>query len=224
MKPSSITLLLIVLTLFAFKPAKKLGQDSGKGLSLYENELFSIEVPKGWTCDASQWEGLASYKNEVELYNPVDASLSVLIVKTFFPFHWQNVEEAKEMAKYSMQLSGSEAVLIHEQDGVDVGGYPASMLVYKRQTDGRIYIQKQYVTYLQDSHIVVYFNEFFGLDNWKAAQHLGDSIVGTVRLKRVVNPLEDDSIAKRALQEGIERHPIERKYLENAMKAMEQEK
>ena len=46
----------------------------------YENELFSINVPSGWVCDASCWKGLDSIQNSVEIFGPERNVVSQLIL------------------------------------------------------------------------------------------------------------------------------------------------
>lgn len=52
----------------------------------YENELFSIKLPKGWVCDSSGWKGLDSLQNVVEIFNPNGSVVWFHFVKTFMPF------------------------------------------------------------------------------------------------------------------------------------------
>lgn len=105
---------------------------------------------------------------------------------------------------------------------MEVGGYPTSILYFANYVDNDTIIQKQFVTYLQDSHIVIYFNENFYVQNWEDAQELGDMIISTIKLKKVENPLENDSVLKRSMEEGLENHPVEEKYLNNATRLIEQ--
>lgn len=51
----------------------------------YENELFSIIVPKGWVCDTSGWKGLDSLQNVVEIFDPNGSVVWFHFVKTFMP-------------------------------------------------------------------------------------------------------------------------------------------
>ena len=88
--------------------------------------------------------------------------------------------------------------------------------------DNDTIIQKQFVTYLQDSHIVIYFNENFYVQDWEEAQELGDLIIGTIKLKRVDNPLENDSVLKKSMEKGLEDHPVQEKYMKNATEIIEQ--
>jgi len=188
----------------------------------YENELFSIDLPKGWVCDASGWKGLDSLQNAVDIFNPNDSVVWFHFVKTFFPFPWKNIDEAKEMAKTARVLSGEDAYLIDEIDSVEVGGYPTSILYFAYFIDNDTIIQKQFVTYLQDSHIVIYFNENFYVQDWDEAQQIGDKIIGTIRLKKVKNPLENDSVLKKSIEKGLENHPVEEKYLKKANEIIKQ--
>ena len=188
----------------------------------YENELFSINLPKGWVCDSSGWKGLDSLQNVVEIFNPNGSVVWFHFVKTFMPVKWKNIDEAKEMAKSARAISGDDTELIHEVDSVEVGGYPTSILYFANYVDNDTIIQKQFVTYLQDSHIVIYFNENFYVQNWEDAQELGDMIISTIKLKKVENPLENDSILKRSMEEGFENHPVNEKYLNNATRIIEQ--
>ena len=188
----------------------------------YENELFSINLPKGWVCDSSGWKGLDSLQNVVEIFNPNGSVVWSHFVKTFMPFKWKNIDEAKEMAKSARAISGDDTELIHEVDSVEVGGYPTSILYFANYVDNDTIIQKQFVTYLQDSHIVIYFNENFYVQNWEDAQELGDMIISTIKLKKVENPLENESVLKRSMEEGFENHPVDEKYLNNATRIIEQ--
>ena len=143
----------------------------------YENELFSIAMPSGWEVDDSGWLGLDSMQNEVEIYSH-NAPVWFHIVKTFMPIQWKNVNEATEMAIAARALSGANAELIKRTDSVEVGGYPSSILYFANAVDNDTIIQKQYVTYLEDSHIVIYFNENFYSNKWDEAQKYGDKIIG----------------------------------------------
>lgn len=179
--------------------------------NIFENELFSIRLPEGWVCDSSQWEGLASLRNEVDFYNPKGDVVALHVVKTFFPFHWKSIDEAKEMALFARSMSEDSVELYYEQDSLEVGGYPACLLVYKIYENGNAMIQKQFVTYLDDSHITMYFNEWFDDRDFRMAQKKGDEIISSIRLKSVANPLDNDSIMKKAVEEGSERHPADEK-------------
>ncbi len=128
--------------------------------------------------------------NRVSIFDPYGGNVVWLyIVKTFFPIKWKNIDEAKRAAKTMVYLGGDREI-IREVDGVEVGGYPASILYIAKYEDNDTIIQKQFVTYLQDSHIVMYFNEMFFAENWEYAQKLGDEIISTIKLKKVENPLE----------------------------------
>ena len=174
----------------------------------YENDLFSVELPRGWVCDSSGWNGLESLQNEVDIFDPYSNVVWFHFVKTFMPIKWKNVDEAKEMAKTAWAISSDDAELIYEIDSVEVGGYPTSILYFANYVDNDTIIQKQFVTYLQDSHIVVYFNENFYVQNWEKAQEIGDLIIGTIKLKQVVNPLENDSVFRSSMEKGLEDHPV----------------
>ena len=188
----------------------------------YENELFSINLPKGWVCDPSGWKGLDSLQNVVEIFNPNGSVVWFHFVKTFMPFKWKNIDEAKEMAKTARAISGDNTELIHEIDSVEVGGYPTSILYFANYVDNDTIIQKQFVTYLQDSHIVIYFNENFHVQDWEKAQEIGDLIIGTIKLKKVENPLDNDSVFKKSMEKGLEDHPVQEKYLKKATEIIEQ--
>ena len=188
----------------------------------YENDLFSIDLPKGWVCDSSGWKGLDSLQNVVEIFDPNDNVVWFHIVKTFMPFKWKNIDEAKEMAKTARAISGDDTELIHEIDSMEVSGYPTSILYFANYVDNDTIIQKQFVTYLQDSHIVVYFNENFYVQNWKIAQEIGDLLINTIKLKKVNNPLENDGVLRKSIEEGLKNHPVKQQYIDNATKVLEQ--
>lgn len=168
----------------------------------YENELFSIDVPGGWECDDSNWNGLESVNNYVEIFDPDGSVVWFHIVKTFLPYIWEGLDLAKAMSKEGRALSEDNVEFIQEIDSVEVGGYPACILYFANYVDNDTIIQKQFVTCMEDSHILIYFNENFDVKDWEAAQELGDSIIGTIKLKQVVNPLDNDSVFKKAIEEN----------------------
>lgn len=187
----------------------------------YENELFSVEIPKGWDIDASDWKGLDSMKNMVDIFDP-HGILYLHFVKTFMPFNWKNIEEATEMAKTARAISGDNVELLEQIDSIEVGGYPASILYFANYAENDTIIQKQFVTYLQDSHIVLYFNESFRIPDWDEAQKLGDQIISTIKLKKIQNPLENDSAIKKAVEDGMKNHSVSEKYSNRAKELMNQ--
>lgn len=210
-------------TLSCAKPTTKepTNEKQPKTPYIYENDLFSVAIPDGWGVDPSEWEGLNGFKNEVEIVDfnfgdPLDGIVSLHFVKTLLPFDGRNVIEAAEMAKTARALSTDSVELIGEIDNAEVGGYPANILFFAYYVNGDTLIQKQFVTYLQDSHIVAYFNEFFYFQDWVQAQKVGDSIIATVKLKKVVNPLEDEQFFKNALEKGILTHPPREENLKRA--------
>ena len=188
----------------------------------YENELFSVMVPYGWVCETSNWKGLDAMRNEVDIYDPNKSIVSFHFVKTFFPFKWKNMSEVKAFAKSARASSGEDVKLIDEIDSVEVGGYPACILLFENYTENDTIIQKQFVTYLQDSHIVVYFNEAFPVSFWEDAQEFGDAIISTIKLKKVKNPLDDKKVLEKALEVGMKRHEVDDKYLDRARELQEE--
>lgn len=192
------------------KPAAKKSVDNDNSIFLnYENELFSVKVPKGWVCDSSEWKGLDSLKNVVDIYDPNSSLVWFHFVKTFMPFKWENIDEAKQMAIAARALSGDNVELLHETDSIEISGYPTCILYFANYVDNDTIIQKQYVTYLNDSHIVVYFNENFHVQNWNEAQSLGDVIIENIKLKKIKNPLDNDSIFKKSMEAGFKNHQYE---------------
>lgn len=167
----------------------------------YENDLFSIRMPKGWEYDATNWKGLDSLNNDVELYSET-APVWFHIVKTFMPMKWKDINEATEMALAMRSLSEDNVVLINRIDSVDVGGYPSSILYFANYVDNDTIIQKQFVTYVNDSHIVIYFNENFYSNNWDYAQEYGDKIISTIKIKKVTNPLEKEGAVKNIIEKA----------------------
>lgn len=189
----------------------------------YENELFSIAMPSGWNVDDSGWLGLDSMQNEVELYSN-NAPVWFHIVKTFMPIQWKNVYEATEMAIAARAMSGANVELINRVDSVVVGGYPSSILYFANAVDNDTIIQKQYVTYLEDSHIVIYFNENFNSKQMDEAQKYGDKIINSIKLKKVINPLEKDGVMKEAIQKAMDGNKIQKEYIEKGKKVVKEAK
>ena len=198
--------------------SKKEHHTGGCFPSKYENELFSINMPQGWECDDSQWGGLDSMQNIVEIYDPYNDMMNFHIVKTFMPIQCESITKVTEMAKLARLLSGDSVELIEMIDSVQVGGYPTSVLIYANYVGNDTIIQKQYVSYLNDSHIVVYVNEIFPLQSWGQAQLVADKILGTLRFKKVINPLDDDSVFVQALKNGMENHVVDDRYIDNVQR------
>jgi len=219
---TKVTLFLISLwAVSCTRPTAKVSDSKDHSSFRYENELFSIEVPKGWVCNSSEWHGLDSLKNEIDIYNSKENVVWFHFVKVFMPIQWKNIEEATEMALTARALSGDSTELIHRIDSVEVGGYPASILYFANYVSNDTIIQKQFVTYLQDSHIVMYFNENFYVNDWEDAQEIGDLIINSIKLKKVKNPLDSQEVLRKSIDEGLKAHPVEQKYLDNAQKAIE---
>ena len=172
------------------KPAPKSTEHNDPFPVKYENELFSIEMPKGWICDSSGWKGLDSLQNTVEIFDPNGNVVWFHFVKTFWPFKWKDIDEAKEMAKSARAISGDNTELIHEVDSVEVGGYPTSILYFANYVDNDTIIQKQYVTYIQKTHTLLYLNENFLYHNWEKGQRLGDELMDNLIIKDVKNPID----------------------------------
>lgn len=192
-------------------------------LVTYENELFSVDIPSSWICDTSEWKGLDSLQNVVNIYIPNNDLVWFRFVKTFMNI-WKNIDEAKQMAITARAIaaqSGENVELIHEVDSVEVGGYPTSILYFANYVDSDTIIQKQFVTYLPDSHIVVYFNESFYVQNWEIAEELGDMVIGTIKLKKVKNPFDNDSAFRKAIEGGLKDHVVEDEQIDNARKRIE---
>lgn len=188
----------------------------------YENDLFSIKMPKGWEYDDSGWKGLDSMQNEVDFYSE-KSPVWFHVVKAFMPIQWKNIDEATEMAITARTfLTTDDVRLMNRVDSIFVGGYPASILYFANFVDNDTIIQKQFVTYLQDSHIVVYFNENFYLNDWDIAQEIGDDIICNVKLKKVKNPLESDSIIKQRVDNAIDNNKIDKKYMDRAKQVLDE--
>ena len=212
----------VITTVACNRPNRK--QETADPLPVkYENELFSIAMPSGWNVDDSGWLGLDSMRNEVELYSN-NAPVWFHIVKTFMPIQWKNVYEATEMAIAARAMSGANVELIDRIDSMVVGGYPSSILYFANVVDNDTIIQKQYVTYLEDSHIVIYFNENFNSKQMDEAQKYGDKIIASIKLKKVVNPLEKDSVMKEAIQKAMDGNKIQKEYIHKGKQVVKDNK
>lgn len=157
----------------------------------YENELFSMRLPEGWMVDDSGWQGLDSMQNEVDFYNPNDYRVWFHFVKTYFPIQWKDIGEATEFAKAARAISGDSVALIDEVDSAIIFGYPTSILMYANFVNNDTIIQKQYVTYIKESHTLLYFNENFLYRDWDEGQLLGDELMKNLVIKDVVNPINE---------------------------------
>lgn len=114
------------------------------------------------------------------------------------------------MAKTAKTINGDDTELIHEIDSVEVGGYPTSILYFAIYMDNDTIIQKQFVTDFQDSHIVIFFNENFYIQNLEDV------------LELEIYPLKNDSVLKKSMEEETENHPVDENFLNNATRLIEQ--
>lgn len=213
-----LLMVIITTTTACTRPNRSKKQDNPYPVK-YENELFSIRMPEGWEYDDKCWKGLDSLQNEVDLFSE-KAPVWFHIVKTFLPIQWKNIQEATEMAITARALSGENAQLIERIDSVEVGGYPASILYFANFVDNDTIIQKQFVTYLDDSHIVIYFNENFYPNYWDSAQEYGDRIIETIKLKKVNNPLEQGNTLKNTVQDALDNHQLDEQRIKEGMKIL----
>lgn len=149
----------------------------------YENELFSFSLPEGWKYDDSKWMGPDSMQYEVDFYNPDDGVVWFHFVKAYYPLNWEDINEAVEFAKSARTLSGDSVSLIQEYDNVTISSHPTKVLVYANYVDNDTIIQKQHVTYLKKSNILLYLNENFLYKDWDAAQEIGDELMKNVIIK-----------------------------------------
>lgn len=157
----------------------------------YENELFSMSLPEGWVVDDSRWQGLDSMQNEVDFYNPNNDAVWFHFVKTYFPIQFKNISEATDFAKAARSISSDNAQLIDEVDSATISGYPASVLMFANFVDNDTIIQKQFVTYIQKTHTLLYLNENFLYKNWDKGQKLGDELMTNIVIKDVKNPIDE---------------------------------
>ena len=157
----------------------------------YENEVFAMLLPEGWVVDDSGWQGLDSMQNEVDFYNPNNDAVWFHFVKTYFPIQWKNIGEATEFAKAARAMSTDNAQLIDEVDSVTISGYPSSVLMFANFVGNDTIIQKQFVTYIQENHTLLYFNENFFFRNWDEGQHIGDKLMQTLFIKEFVKEYKE---------------------------------
>lgn len=50
----------------------------------------------------------------------------------------------------------------------------------------------------------MYFNENFNIKDWTEAQEIGDRIIRTIELKKVINPLDDKETLQKAAKALME--------------------
>ena len=157
----------------------------------YTNELFSIYLPEGWIIDDSKWLGLDSIQNEVDLYNPNDDVVWFHIVKAFFPMRFRNINDAAEFAKTARSMSCDSVLLLDEIDSISIDGVSTKLLVFENFVGKDTVIQKQFVTYIEESHILLYINANCLYANWKMEQEIENKLINNLVIKRhVQNPLE----------------------------------
>ena len=184
----------ILIAILAFSCTSKKKQeiiDADPFPVKYENELFSFSLPVGWVVDDSRWQGLDSVKNEVDFYNPNNDAVWFHFVKTYFPIQFKNISEATEFAKAARAISSDNAHLIDEVDSATISGYPASVLMFANFVENDTIIQKQFVTYIQKTHTLLYLNENFLYKNWDKGQKLGDELMKNIVIRDVKNPIDE---------------------------------
>lgn len=160
-------------------------------------------MPNRWICDDSRWNGLEAVENEVD-FNYPGSLVAFHFVKAFMNIKWKDINEVTDMVLSLNSLNQDASKVIGRIDSVEVGGYPATILYKANYIDKDTIIQKQFITYLNDSHIIMYFNENFYIKDWTEAQEIGDSIISTIELKKVINPLDDEETLQKAVKTLIE--------------------
>lgn len=186
----------------------------------YENELFSINMPNGWEYNDSCWNGLDAMRNEVDLYSK-NSPIWIHVVKSFLPIQWKNINEATDAALTFRMNSGGNIELIFRRDSVEVGGYPASILVFANYVDNDTIIQKQFVTYIPESHIVTYFNVNSLPEYLDEVESVGNKIISSVKLKNVKNPLVDKEKVKEVTKSSIEDGTISDEVIDKGNKILQ---
>ena len=83
------------------------------------------------------------------------------------------------------------AHLIDEVDSATISGYPASVLMFANFVENDTIIQKQFVTYIQKTHTLLYLNENFLYKNWDKGQKLGDELMKNIVIRDVKNPIDE---------------------------------
>lgn len=201
-----ITLALIVLSISIYSCAASNSYSEANSVPpfyKYENELFSVSMPNRWICDDSRWNGLEAVENEVD-FNYPGSLVAFHFVKAFMNIKWKDINEVTDMVLSLNSLNLDDAEVLGRIDSLEVGGYPATILYKAHYIDNDTIIQKQFVTYLEDSHVIMYFNENFNIKDWTEAQEIGDSIISTIELKKVINPLDDKETFQKAAKALME--------------------
>ena len=221
-----LAIIAVVCLLFGCGKQEKKGGAENPFPVKYENEVFSVTMPKGWTYVDSLWCGLDKVSNEVDLYCP-DGIVYLHCVKAFLPFKEGNIEAAKDMAKmglYMRIMSGEDAELVDEEDSVEVDGCPASISYIVSRVDNDTIVQKQYVTFVEESNMMFYFNEIFDIHDSEQAQRIGDKIIANIRFKRVANPLDDNWELQHAIREGMNDGMVDEEYIQTADEVINESK
>ncbi len=198
------SVLLLTIFLLSANSTMALKIDAKSFPVKYKNELFYIGMPTGWCVDASQWGGLDAFQNMVDLYHPFSDVVWFHLVKTFMPVEFDEIDQAVAMAKMAREMRADNGKLVGEHlETVKVGGYPARILYFENYEDNQTIVQKQYVIYLADSHIVLYCNEIFLKENQEKAERIGDPIINTVKINKVKNPLDNPTVLRKVVEKEM---------------------
>lgn len=184
-----LVLVVMLLAVSCLSKTDKGRQDHTLPLNIYENELFSVEFPYGWVCDSKNWHGLYAQENNVEIYDPEGNVVWFYFVKSFLPIKWNDFYEAQEMALFAKSISGDDFELISIGDSAFVSGYLSSELCYANYVDGDTIIQRQWVTYVPDSQILMYFNANCMPKDMILSRKIADEVIASIQIKKVINPL-----------------------------------
>jgi hypothetical protein len=162
-------------------------KDKTEEYAEYENSVFNLRYPKGWTVDDTKWNGEDSLQNEIDIYNPngsMQTGCYIHCVKAYFPIQWKSAAEAAALSKQMKQIKPDPGYLgiYYEKDSLEVGGCPAYLIVYFYKNGNDTLINKQYVTLVKKTHTTLYFNNNFSIKNWTKGQELGDKIISTIHI------------------------------------------
>lgn len=182
-------------------------------LKVYKNELVTVYYPDDWACDSSKWGGLDAYHNSLDIYKPLGGFMWIHIDKVFYPYQFEDVDEAARMVKEIRAMNG-DSLVYEAEDIYELGGYPTKISYYIDVVDADTIAQKQFTTYMKDSHIVLNITLYSYLQYFDIAEYAGDQLIGNIELRKVDNPLEDESLCRKVMDKAVKDSLISEKDVE----------
>ncbi len=178
-----LLLFVVSLSLSTFTQACKGRDKSTPTPTVYSNDAFSIELPKGWKYDDSKWGGPDSITNEVNFYNK-ESNIRFVFVKEFLPTSVLDITTVSEAARLSIYQKEEKRMekgsagqgddgyigVFDYGDSWEINGYPTKFIGLKYKERDDTVMNAQYVVLIPQEHRMFFLNAYCYQSDIKAGR------------------------------------------------------